>query len=252
MRKRHIPALGCTEATSSPRDGMHGSLRWDGHPGRHPHWRQTWAGGQTWAVARAASRRGPRRAGQDGCVTLAFVRHGQTDWNREGRLQGSSDIPLNETGREQAREAVTMLEAWTWDAVVSSPLARARDTARILADGLGLPLGPAYDELAERDYGPLEGTSSAAAIARWPDRSYPGAEPLDDVVARCLRGLERIDADYPASNVVVVCHGTIMKYTLIRLTGYPVDVVLNGTVSAIERDGKGWRVLTINGEPVTA
>ena len=112
MRKRHIPALGCTEATSSPRDGMHGSLRWDGHPGRHPHWRQTWAGGQTWAVARAASRRGPRRAGQDGCVTLAFVRHGQTDWNREGRLQGSSDIPLNETGREQAREAVTMLEAW--------------------------------------------------------------------------------------------------------------------------------------------
>ncbi|MBN9141288.1 MAG: histidine phosphatase family protein [Micrococcales bacterium] len=184
-------------------------------------------------------------------MTLAFIRHGQTDWNREGRLQGSSDIPLNDTGREQARAAERMLEEWSWDAVVSSPLSRARETARIVADGLGLPLGPAYDELVERDYGPLEGLPDTEVMARWPKRDYPGAEPLDAVVARCLRGLARIDADYPGSNVVVVCHGTIMKYTLIRLTGYPVDVIQNGAVSAIERDGDGWRVLTINGEPVS-
>lgn len=183
-------------------------------------------------------------------MTLAFIRHGQTDWNKEGRLQGSSDIPLNDTGRAQARDAVAMLEEWTWDAVVSSPLSRARETARIVADGLGLPLGPAYDELVERDYGPLEGLPDTEVMARWPRRDYPGAETLDHVVARGLRALERIDADYPASNVVVVAHGTIMKYTLIRLTGHPIDVVLNGTVSAIERDGDGWRVLTVNGEPV--
>lgn len=185
-------------------------------------------------------------------MTLAFIRHGQTDWNRRGLFQGSSDIPLNDTGREQAREAGRMLERWTWDAVVSSPLARARETARIVADGLGLPLGPAYPELVERDYGPLEGTPDTEAIERWPNRDYPGAEPLDAVVDRCLAGLARIDADYPGKNVVVVCHGTIMKYTLIRLTGYPVKVVLNGAVSAIERDGDAWRVLTINGEPVEA
>ncbi len=185
-------------------------------------------------------------------MPLAFIRHGQTDWNREGRLQGSSDIPLNDTGREQARTAERMLEDWTWDAVVSSPLVRARETAQIVAEGLGLPLGPAYPELAERDYGPLEGLPDQEVMARWPKRDYPGAEPLDAVVDRCLRALERIDADYPESNVVVVCHGTIMKYTLIRLTGHPVDVVLNGTVSAIERDRDGWRVLTVNGEPVGA
>ncbi len=184
-------------------------------------------------------------------MTLAFIRHGQTDWNRDGLLQGSSDIPLNDTGRAQARDAERMLEAWSWDAVVSSPLSRARETARIVADGLGLPLGPAYDELVERDYGPLEGTPSAAAMDRWPDRAYPGAEPLEHVVERGLRALERIDADHPASNVVVVCHGTIMKYTLIRLTGYPIDVVRNGTVSTIERHDGGWRVLTVNGEPVS-
>ena len=133
---------------------------------------------------------------------------------------------------------------------VSSPLSRARETAAIVADGLGLELGGTYPELAERDYGPFEGATSSESMARYPKRDYPGAEPLDAVVERCLRGLARIDADYPDRNVVVVCHGTIMKYTLIRLTGYPVDVIHNGTVSAIQRDGDGWRVLTVNGEPV--
>lgn len=183
-------------------------------------------------------------------MTLAFIRHGQTDWNRDGRIQGSSDVPLNDTGREQARAAETMLEAWSWDAVVSSPLSRARETASIVAAGLGLPLGGAYPELVERDYGPHEGSSSAEVVARWPHRDFPGAEPLDAMVERCLRGLARIDADHPDRNVVVVCHGTIMKYTLIRLTGHPVDVIRNGTVSAIERDGDAWRALSVNGELV--
>jgi uncharacterized phosphatase len=185
-------------------------------------------------------------------VTLAFVRHGQTNWNARGLFQGSSDIPLNETGRAQAREAETMLAQWSWDAIVSSPLSRARETARIVAEHLKLPLGPAYDELVERDYGPLEGTPASVGMERWPDRRYPGAEPLDEVVERCLRGLARIDDDFPGQNVVVVCHGTIIKYTLIRLTGHPIDYVLNGTVSAMERDGDGWRVLSVNGELVAA
>lgn len=188
---------------------------------------------------------------EDGQVTLAFIRHGQTDWNRDGLLQGSSDIPLNETGRRQAREAERMLEQWSWDAIVSSPLSRARETAEIVAEGLALPLGPSYDDLVERDYGALEGTSSSAAIDRWPDRAYPGAEPLDSVVARGLRALELIDADYPGRNVVVVCHGTIMKYTLMRLTGFRIDVVRNGTVSTIERQGERWQVLMVNGAPVS-
>ncbi len=183
-------------------------------------------------------------------MTLAFIRHGQTEWNRQGLMQGSTDIPLNDTGRQQARDAVAMLDGWEWDVIVSSPLSRARETAQIVADGLGLELGPAYDDLVERDYGPWEGTSSAEIMARWPDRSYPNAETLDHMVARGLRALGRIDADFPGRNVVAVCHGSIAKYTLRHLTGYPVDVVTNGSVSAMERVGDGWRVLTINGERV--
>ena len=74
---------------------------------------------------------------------FAFIRHGQTDWNRDDRLQGSSDIPLNETGREQAHEAAGLLRDGGWEVIVSSPLMRARDTAQIIADDLNIELGPA-------------------------------------------------------------------------------------------------------------
>lgn len=183
-------------------------------------------------------------------MPLAFIRHGQTEWNKQGLLQGSTDIPLNDTGRQQAREAVAMLDGWAWDVVVSSPLSRARETAQIVADGLGLELGPAYPDLVERDYTPFEGRSSAEMVALYPDKRYPGAEIVEHMVERCLRALAQIDADYPDKNVVVVCHGTIAKYTLIHLTGYPVEVIHNGAVSAMERVGDTWRVLTVNGEPV--
>ncbi|MDP9116224.1 MAG: histidine phosphatase family protein, partial [Actinomycetota bacterium] len=81
---------------------------------------------------------------EDGRVTFAFIRHGQTDWNRDDKLQGSSDIPLNEVGRQQAREAAAHLGHGGWQVVVSSPLVRARETAEIIAGELAIELGGGY------------------------------------------------------------------------------------------------------------
>lgn len=183
-------------------------------------------------------------------MIVAFIRHGQTDWNREGLLQGSSDIPLNDTGREQARDALMTVRSMPWDVVASSPLRRARETAQIIADGLGIPLGPAYSELVERDYGDLEGTSAAAAIERWPTRDYPGAESLDAVATRGAAALARLAADYPDAAALVVCHGTIIRYTLARLAGRPVPGIDNGSVSMLRTAGDGWEVATVNGIPI--
>ena len=184
-------------------------------------------------------------------MTFAFIRHGQTDWNRDDKLQGSSDIPLNELGRRQAREAAAMLAAGGWDVVVSSPLLRARETAEIIAGDLGLVLGPSYPAFVERDYGPLEGTSSSETMARWPHRDYPGAESLESVVARGLAGLAQVEADFADRNVVIVCHGTIIRYTLAALAGRPVDGIRNGSISTLARVGDRWDVLTVNGEPLS-
>lgn len=183
-------------------------------------------------------------------MILALVRHGQTDWNRDGLLQGSSDIPLNDTGREQARDALMTLRSRPWDAVLSSPLRRARETAQIIADGLGIPLGAAYDGLVERDYGELEGTSSAAAIDRWPTREYPGAESLDSVASRGAAALAEIAADHAGDAVLVICHGTIIRYTLARLAGRPVPGIDNGSVSMVRVSDDAWRVVTVNGIPL--
>ena len=183
---------------------------------------------------------------------VAFIRHGQTDWNRDDRMQGSSDIPLNDTGRAQALDAVEVLRHAAWDVVVSSPLSRARETAEIIANALDVELGPSYPELVERDYGPLEGANATDCIMRYPDKDYPGAESLDSVAERGLAGLAHVAADFPGRNVVIVCHGTIIRYTLARLAGRSVDGISNGTVSEIESTADGWRVLTVNGEPLEA
>ena len=200
-------------------------------------------------------------------MTFAFIRHGQTDWNRDDKLQGSSDIPLNETGRSQAHEAAEVLAGGGWRVIVSSPLLRARETAEIIAADLALELGPSYPDFVERDYGPLEGRPSSSTIARWPHRDYPGAEPLDSVVARGLAGLADVEADFADRNVVIVCHGTIIRYTLAALAGHPIDGIRNGSISTLEHDGRGdgdgeaedgdgdgdgdgWTVLTVNGAPV--
>ena len=185
-------------------------------------------------------------------MTYAFIRHGQTDWNRDDKLQGSSDIPLNDTGRAQAHEAATTLAGGGWRAIVSSPLARARETAEIIASDLGLDLGPSYPDFAERDYGDLEGDSSSETVGRWPGRDYPGAENLDVVVDRGRAGLAQVWADFGDQHVLIVCHGTIIRYTLAALAGHPVEGIRNGSISTLERLSDSWRVLTVNGTPLGA
>ena len=96
-------------------------------------------------------------------MTIALVRHGQTAWNFERRLQGTTDIPLNDTGREQAATVAPRLTG-TWDVVVSSPLGRARETAQIIADALGLELGGTYPDVVERHYGDAEGATAQMVL----------------------------------------------------------------------------------------
>lgn len=186
-------------------------------------------------------------------MTLAFVRHGQTDWNFAQRMQGSSDIPLNATGRKQALEAARGLSpdihGRPWDIIVSSPLIRARETARIIATGIGLDLGPAYPNLTERDYGEAEGATQEEINARWPQGTIPGLEPIDSVIARGTHALELIARRYGSANVLIVCHGTLIRHTLSALTGQDTDEIINGSVATLSPHEKGWLVHTINDRP---
>ncbi|MET1042951.1 MAG: histidine phosphatase family protein [Microbacteriaceae bacterium] len=185
-------------------------------------------------------------------MTIAFIRHGQTDWNATGRMQGTTDIPLNDTGREQAREAVGVLTDAEWDVIVSSPLSRARETAGIIAAGLDIELGRSYSLLVERNYGVGEGLTMEEILTQWPDRQYPGLESLESVVARGTAALQQIADEYADRNVVIVCHGTLIRYTLAALHGEPLDRIQNGSVSTVDLVDGQWRVLSVNGTILNA
>ena len=195
-------------------------------------------------------------------MVLALIRHGQTDWNLAARMQGRTDIPLNDTGRAQARAAASAFAAEPWHAVVSSPLGRARETAAILAEHLDVPLGAAYDELIEQEFGEAEGAFVADLDTRWPDRDFAGKEPDHEVGERGVRGLERVARDYDSKRVLVVAHGTLIRHTLAAITGhdprhYPrldnlswSHVRANRPTAATESRAStdaAWQVLTVAG-----
>lgn len=183
---------------------------------------------------------------------LAFVRHGQTDLNLQGRLQGGgSDWPLNDTGLAQAHAAVAALRdtGIPWTLVVGSPQLRAVTTAEIVAEGLGIELGPTFPDLVERDYGALEGANEVEAVRLWPGKSEPSVEPLTSVIERGLRALDDLRTAYGDRSVVVSGHGTLIRYTLSELVGRKLLHPGNASVSLVEWEG-GWRVRTIGGEPV--
>lgn len=188
-------------------------------------------------------------------MRLELIRHGQTDWNSHDQLQGSSDIPLNETGRAQAHAAALLLAPYEWSAIVSSPLSRARETATIIASELGIELGAAYPELIERDYASREGTVATTKIPDEPGGEFPDIEPRESVAARGLGALEdirdsRLPLDGPDANIVVVCHGTIIRFTLAALLGREVGHIHNAAANTVEWVNGEWHVLSINGEPV--
>ena len=137
-------------------------------------------------------------------TTILLARHGETDWNVERRVQGHSDTPLNDTGRAQARALAEELAGEPIDAVYSSDLVRAHETARIVAAQRGLEV-TAIRDLRERNFGTWEGLTDEEIYVRHPqarDRSWQewgDAETRDEMADRVLAALHRIAASTPAS-----------------------------------------------------
>jgi broad specificity phosphatase PhoE len=155
-------------------------------------------------------------------TTLLLVRHGETDWNAEGRLQGQTDRPLNDFGRRQARRLAEQLEGEELEAIYSSDLARARETAEIVSERLGLPVELDAD-LREKDWGTWEGLT---AVER--DRVEFVGESTRAHQERMLRALAGISAQHPhGGTVLVVTHGGSMRRVQTAALGMALPVVEN-------------------------
>jgi probable phosphoglycerate mutase len=139
-------------------------------------------------------------------TTLLLTRHGETDWNAERRWQGHADVPLNDRGREQAAELAERLVGERLEAIYASDLSRARVTADIVGERLGVPVADDPD-LREIDVGPIEGLTAeeAQAFEDWQ------GESKEAHAARILSAIDRIARRHPNGRVLVVTHGGSMR-----------------------------------------
>jgi broad specificity phosphatase PhoE len=163
----------------------------------------------------------PQMPNGQGSRLVFLFRHGETDWNREGRLQGHTDVPLNALGLAQAEALARRLSAYGLEAVVSSDLLRAATTGRIVAEALGVPL---FVEplLRETRVGEAEGLLWAEAKARFgealterwfthDDAAVPGGETGGETRARGLAALRRFALAQPWRRIGVSTHGAMIR-----------------------------------------
>jgi probable phosphoglycerate mutase len=171
-------------------------------------------------------------------VLIALVRHGETEWNRQRRVQGTTDIPLNDTGRLQAAQTGELLANEQWDAVYGTTLSRAAETAQIIARTLELPDPPLVAALAERGHGVLEGLDHAGrAAVEAQAATIEGLEPRSAVIARATAALAEIAAAHPGGSVVVVSHGGVIHSLMLHLSDWTLPgagyAVANGSVHLV-------------------
>lgn len=181
-----------------------------------------------------------------------LVRHGQTDWNLEGRLQGQLDVPLNETGREQARQLAATLRGKRFDAIYCSDLQRARQTAEIIAQVVNLPIR-LDKRLREISQGQFEGMLFSEVVMKFEnalaDRSrdpvysrLPEGESVAEVAARVRDCIDEIACLASHEPVIVVSHGLALATILCQARPFPMETVYshiqgNATAEVIQWNG---------------
>ncbi|MGW4246741.1 histidine phosphatase family protein [Nocardia sp. NPDC004722] len=185
---------------------------------------------------------------------LYLVRHGETDWNQQRRLQGRIDQPMNNTGRNQALGIATGLCGRNVHAVVVSPLVRAYETGSIIARYFDLP-EPSIDErLVERCYGSGEGLTASEISQNFGTmHALPGLEPEDNILHRVLPSLTEIAADSAGRSVVVATHGAVIRAVVRHISPGTADVtetpIRNGSVHSFRWTLQGGTLLCFD-DPV--
>ena len=192
---------------------------------------------------------------------ILLVRHGETDWNAAGRIQGHSDTPLNAAGHEQARRVARRLAREPVQALYSSDLARAFQTATAIGHTLGLPVVTS-PRLRERQYGVWEGLTAAEIQARFPEQfaewrarstdfAPPQGESRSQLLTRALAELQAIARRHAREVVVVVTHGgfcyVLINHILGSVDGDRREFAFgNASIHTLEVIAERWSVISVN------
>lgn len=176
-------------------------------------------------------------------ATIALIRHGSTSWNKEGRAQGNSNIPLDQDGINQAELLAKRLSSDDWNHIYSSTLERAKQTALIIGNAIGIDIH-LDDRLRERAGGLIEGTTEEERIEKWGTgwRDLDlGLEPIEVVQKRGKEFLEEIMLNHQGEKVLVVSHGALIQFNFINLVpNFPTKHFDNTSITILKKLDKQW------------
>jgi len=181
---------------------------------------------------------------------VGLLRHGQTDWNIDFRLQGITDIPLNTTGIQQAQTAAAAIPISYWNFVASSPLSRALETARIVASRIEIPEVVIEQLLLERSFGKAEGMTHGEWKENFPDGIPPEGETLDELRLRANDLLAHLLNQYRGTRVLAVSHGAMIR-KLVRVVSRGQlpeagERFENTSLTILKHDQNGWAIESYN------
>lgn len=185
-------------------------------------------------------------------MLIGLIRHGLTDWNAIGKIQGQSDIPLNDVGRMQAEMLGDRLlqESYRWDYCITSTLSRAAETGKIIADKLGIPILEPDHRIRERAYGQVEGLTAAEREGKWGkdwDLLQLGQETDEQLQARALAFMEDIAVQHPDRNVLVISHGGFLAQLYIALYKDKFsERIGNLSLTILEKKEREWDPILYN------
>ena len=155
-------------------------------------------------------------------MEICVIRHGETDWNLVGRVQGREDIPLNENGRLQAEACGLALKKqgdWKrWDVVITSPLKRAKETAEIIAKVLNIGEVIEDEGFLERDYGAASGQLLGDLGVGSNREKFEGEEPFEELTNRIYEAFLNSSERLLGKNIIIVSHGGAINSLLAKVT----------------------------------
>ncbi|MBW8683119.1 histidine phosphatase family protein [Chitinophaga rhizophila] len=164
---------------------------------------------------------------------IALIRHGSTAWNKEGKMQGSTDIPLDDEGLEQARKLGIRLSDEPWDIIYTSQLSRAKKTGEIIAASLGIDDIREDKRLMEVSGGLTEGTTEAERLVKWGSgwrQLELGMETEQTVLTRGMSFLDDLIIAHAGKRIILVSHGSFIRHLLKQLAPSLVqDATLKNT-----------------------
>lgn len=186
-------------------------------------------------------------------MLVGLIRHGLTDWNKIGRIQGQSDIPLNEEGRSQARKLAERLlsdQEYKWDFVITSGLSRAQETGEIIARTLHIPLYDPDSRLVEKAFGQVEGLTAEERETLWGvdwKQLDLGQESDEAIQERALSFLKEIGEKYSDNNVLVISHGGLLAQLFTVLyQNKCTERIGNLSLTILEKNDHNWDMRLYN------